>query len=91
MNVGNPTSGKTPSLRAIVSPLAEINAEHLERHLTQMDEYEKQEDAWQRAPKKTRPPRPPKPKLDTILLNDCTTEVAKARLGENPPGTACRL
>ena len=88
MNVGNAASGKTPALAIAVAPLLELNAEFLAEFRNELAEFEKKQDEWEHTPKsvKPRPPRPERPRLRTVLLNDCTTEVVKVRLSENPRG-----
>ena len=86
INVGNATSGKTPALTCIAGPLTEINANFLETYLQENEEFQQAHDAWERAPKSNKPPRPIHPRLQTIVLNDCTAEIVKARLAENPRG-----
>ncbi len=91
MNVGNATSGKTPSLNFALNPLVDINVEYLDHFRDDMVRCNEEEDAWNHAAKTSKPParkppRPVRPSLRTVLLNDSTTEIVKTRLAENPRG-----
>lgn len=87
MNVGNASSGKSPALEFVVAPLVEINSDYLDDNRVELAKFQTEMDEWNRAPKSKSPkPKPTKPALQTVLLNDCTAEVVKARLAENPRG-----
>ena len=90
MAVGNPSSGKTPSLKTVAAPLVKISTAWLQRFREETADYLVSQEKWDRESKGKNPPpsktKPVPPSLKTAVLNDCTTEVLKTRLAENPRG-----
>ena len=90
MAVGNPSSGKTPALKIVAAPLVKISTAWLKRFREETVDYLENQEKWDREFKGKNPPpsktKPVPPSLKTAVLNDCTTEVLKTRLAENPRG-----
>ncbi len=79
--VGQPSSKKSPILRAAARPLREIDNKLVQQYILQKEQFDKlsKEDK-----KTTRPPRQPR-----TLIEDVTVEAAIDVLKDNPGGVLC--
>lgn len=102
MNIGSPSSGKSPAMSVVKKPLSRIESELAVRHESDMARFKAQEveatcryEEWERLAKEAairgeEPPAPPapisKPALPRLTLNDATKEVSAKIVSENPKG-----
>jgi hypothetical protein len=86
MNVGGPSSGKSPATEAAVRPLLNIDEQLHAEYRSDRETYEVELEAYNMAPKKEKPPRPIKPTIKSAVLNDATTEAVATHLSHNLRG-----
>ncbi len=84
VNVGAPTAGKSPAMRAVVDPMRDID-----RRLH--DEYRTEKEAFDAATRQVtkgeaEPKSPPKPVIKSAVISDSTTEAVARHLQLNPRG-----
>jgi hypothetical protein len=96
-NVGDPASGKTPAMDAVVKPYQAIQLRLLKQYRQQKDEYDDARDNYEKTLKENRvlpaderpplPPVPEEPKLaERFVIMDATVESLAPILEDNPRG-----
>ena len=78
------STGKTPILKAALSPVWEIEKELREEHEQALAEYEAELARWEAAKRAERGPKPKPPIPKRLLANDVTREALADLLGNNP-------
>jgi hypothetical protein len=86
MNVGGPSSGKSPALDAAVRPLWDIDEALHDDYRRRKAEYEEAAAAYARAKRDERPSRPAPPAIESAVLDDTTVEAVARHLALNPRG-----
>ncbi len=84
MNVGGPTSGKSPALDTVARSMWRIDEELHEASRALKAEYEEALEAYADAKRGEKPPKPNKPMLESAVLDDVTVEAVAAHLAINP-------
>jgi hypothetical protein len=80
-NIGPPSDGKTPALKAVTAAVRAIDAQLAAEHAQGMEQWKQ---ATAGLPKGTKPPPAPKPRR--IDIDDATMEVLPLILAHNPRG-----
>ncbi len=83
-NVGPPSDGKTPALKAAAGAVREISDRLAAEHARAMDQWQAESERPGPDAKKRKPPPAPKPQR--IDIDDATMEVLPAILTDNPRG-----
>uniref|UniRef100_A0A7C3HTI5 DUF3987 domain-containing protein n=1 Tax=Meiothermus ruber TaxID=277 RepID=A0A7C3HTI5_MEIRU len=78
------STGKTPILKAALSPVWEIEKELREKHEEALAEYEAELARWEAAKRGERGPKPKRPIPKRLLAQDTTREALSDLLGNNP-------
>jgi hypothetical protein len=86
MNVGGPTTGKSPSFKEAVRPAWKIDRDLHAAYTETAKKYGEEMDAYEKAAAAAKPPRPTKPALRSLVLDDTTVEANAAHLARNPRG-----
>jgi hypothetical protein len=86
LNVGGPSSGKSPALDAVARPLWQIDEDLHETCRRLKAAFDEAMEAYNRAPKDEKPPRPTRPVIESAMLDDTTTEAVAPHLANNPRG-----
>jgi hypothetical protein len=96
-NVGEPSSGKTPSTDIVLQPYQQIQFELLANYKAALEEFEQSQDEYDRCLKENRtvpaderqplPPEPTKPpRPERTIVRDATVESLAPLLERNPRG-----
>jgi hypothetical protein len=83
-NVGLPSDGKTPALKAVAAAVRAIDDDLAAEHALAMERWKAEADTPGPDNKKRKPPPPPKPRR--IDIDDATMEVLPLILADNPRG-----
>lgn len=83
-NVGPPSDGKTPALKAAAAAVREISDRLAAEHAQAMEGWQAESERPGPDAKKRKPPPPPKPQR--IDIDDATMEVLPVILADNPRG-----
>ena len=86
LNVGGPSSGKSPALEIVVKALLVIDEQLHDAFRLELLAYDGQVEAYAVSPKGEKPPKPRKPVLRSAVLEDCTVEAVAPHLAQNPRG-----
>ena len=86
MNVGEPSSGKSPALDFAVKPLHEIDLWLHQRYSENKTAYDRALEAFEKAKGSDKPPMPTKPVFRSATLDDVTVEAVAGHLALNPRG-----
>jgi hypothetical protein len=86
MNVGGPSSGKSPALEFVVRPFWKINRLLLDAYRLAKDKYDQAMELRKSADKDKQGAAPPKPVLGSVVLDDVTVEAISRLLTDNPKG-----
>jgi len=86
MNVGVPSSGKSPALDAVVRPLWQIDAELQADYRLRKQEHGVKMEAYNAASEGAKPLLPVKPTPESAVIGDTTTEALVRQLSLNPRG-----
>lgn len=78
------SSGKTPMLKAALSPVWAIEKELREEHEQAMETYKSELAAWEAQKRSERGPKPEPPKASRLLAQDATKEALADMLTINP-------
>lgn len=87
--VGNPSSMKTPGMKASMAPIKSIEASLAERSKDEMREYDEAMAEYQRARGKDKGSPPQKPALPRTYTSNATVESLSDILQDNPQGILC--
>ncbi len=86
MNVGGPSSGKSPALDAAARPTWDHDERLHDEYRREREAFEEAEEIRARAPKGDKPVRPARPVLRSAVLDDTTAEAVAPHLAANPRG-----
>jgi hypothetical protein len=86
ITIGHPASGKSPAQEAAASPMWEIDTELHDAHRAAMEAYNLEMDAFNAAPKASKPPRPVKPVLESAVVENATVEAIAPILADSNRG-----
>jgi hypothetical protein len=86
MNVGGPSTGKTPALAFAVRPLWRINRRLYDAFRLEKEQYNQAVEKAKATKGENKPALPVKPVLRSVLLDDATTEAIAPHLEWNPRG-----
>jgi hypothetical protein len=87
MNIGGPSSGKSPAQEAAVAPMWRIDERLHETYLALKESYDAATAAMAAVPKgQAKPPLPVKPALESAVLDDCTVEAIAPHLAASERG-----
>ena len=86
MNVGGPSSGKSPALDNAARPMWRIDEVMHDDYRARMAVYVEGMEAYADAKKGEKPPKPAKPALESAVLDDATVEATASHLALNPRG-----
>jgi hypothetical protein len=81
MNVGGPSSGKSPALDAVANPMWEIDRQLHDTYVEQKKDHDRRRKDKENPAKDEEPPA-----LESAVLEDCTVEAVAAHLALNPRG-----
>jgi hypothetical protein len=84
MNVGSPSSGKSPALDFVVRPFWDLNQSLLDAYRTEKEKYDQAVESRKSAGGDKKTPAPQKPVPKAAVVDDITVE-ANARAMENNP------
>jgi hypothetical protein len=85
--VGNPSSGKSPALDAATRPMWEIDERYHDAYRVARDRFQEQMEAYKNTPKDApKPPKPKKPVLESVVIENATVEALAPLLAINPRG-----
>lgn len=87
MNIGGPSSGKSPGQEAVVTPMWRIDEQLHDLYKVRKEGFDEAVAAAANAPKgQPRAELPVKPVLESAVLEDCTVEAVAPHLAINPRG-----
>jgi hypothetical protein len=87
MNVGGPSSGKSPAQDEATAPLRRIDQELHDKYAALKEAFDTENDAQSNLPRgQPKPPAPVKPALESAVLEDCTVEAIAPILNRSPRG-----
>jgi hypothetical protein len=91
MNVGGPSSGKSPALEMATRPLWRIDERLHAEYRRAKQKFDAAMEEYKNAPNGEKPPRPEMPSIQSAVVSDTTREALVSQLMLNPRGLLMTL